>query len=751
MLNPALISALVGNDLIKFTQLLQQDRTQLTAVDERGLSLLMYAIIQGKLPFIEVLIREGVNVNQPKSLRPYSTPLMLAAKFSFLGAVNVLLANGAEVNATNSDGNTALMAAMDEGNEAIIASLIKAGADVNAVCGGNGTPLLAASSFGHVNVMKMLIEAGADPHQIESTLISQQLIVMKMIQYLQIKNRELPEQYISADIEKISRDIDKGQCSGLSALWLWYKAAGKEEQFIAKLQRISKWGGTHLTKDLEADFQSLMNEVFWLQHSSSSGYLLDGTNQKDLHSLFGIIADEKLQKEFSFSFVLQPQELKEVLEQTIFENKMVLFGGLEHALAVIKKDGIYYFYDSNDVAGARVYSDVDTLTSAIQKALGVRGDNIDLNVHAFSPEGEPIPAYPTQTAIIQQLLEARRLTGKTEHLVAKHREGEVTSFELLLYSKDLNALRVLIENGSVESNAISKAIKCNVLEVIPDLVRKGFDINAYDPSSGNTPLLDAINAKKSALVKVLLENGADPNKSNERNVDIRPLYKSADPLYGDIATMEMLLEAGADPNVDSDLYCNPLMVAVAANNILATKMLLDYGAKPPKETDGALLARAILHDNIELLQLLIRAGLQVNSSEENKIPVLLRAIQEGKINCINILLEHAEINQPDAHGTTPLMCAMEHGQFAVAEKLIAKGAVINAQNAYGMTALTIARSKDNQTMVDKLLSLGAVETPKPQITWRQEAPVKPAKTDSASATTGINLDDLPPSNTRADL
>jgi ankyrin repeat protein len=427
---------------------------------------------------------------------------------------------------------------------------------------------------------------------------------------------------------------------------------------------------------------------------------------------------------------------------------MVLFGGLEHALAVIKKDGIYYFYDSNDVAGARVYSDVDTLTSAIQKALGVRGDNIDLNVHAFSPEGEPIPAYPTQTAIIQQLLEARRLTGKTEHLVAKHREGEVTSFELLLYSKDLNALRALIEAGSIESDAICKAVKSNVLEIIPDLVRRGLDINYYDPIFKQPPLVVAAKSGQKAALRILLENGADPNKINIHLFECPPLYYAT--LNGDLEGMDMLLQAGADPNYGSP-HPVALTAAIQTNNILATRMLFAHGLKVASTSEEFFLTNTITQDNAEILQLLIKVGFNINLTNLDGLSMLLYAIKEGKVNCAKVLLECADVNKPDGNGTTPLMSALEYGQFAIAELLIAKGAMINAQTIEGRTALTITRSKGNQAMVDKLLSLGAVETPKPQITWRQEALVKPAKTDSASATTSINLGDLPPSNTRADL
>jgi len=70
---------------------------------------------------------------------------------------------GANVNAINLWGNTALMEASSNGHTEIVKLLIEQGADVNAQPKLNGiTALMLASSNGHTEIAKLLIKAGAD-------------------------------------------------------------------------------------------------------------------------------------------------------------------------------------------------------------------------------------------------------------------------------------------------------------------------------------------------------------------------------------------------------------------------------------------------------------------------------------------------------------------------------------------------------------------------------------------------------------
>jgi ankyrin repeat protein len=75
--------------------------------------------------------------------------------------VQALLAHGADVNAKNKFGCTALMMAAVEGHADIVQALLSQGADVNAKDNDGYTALLAAEQMGHKEIVRMLKKDGA--------------------------------------------------------------------------------------------------------------------------------------------------------------------------------------------------------------------------------------------------------------------------------------------------------------------------------------------------------------------------------------------------------------------------------------------------------------------------------------------------------------------------------------------------------------------------------------------------------------
>ena len=109
-----------------------------------------------------------------------ATSLFLAACFSHLAVVRLLLGAGADKNAANQDGATALMlleaghknavsqhraatalmAAAENGHEEVVP--VK-----NAATGHKTTPLMFAAGNGHLELVRLLLEAGADKNAVE--------------------------------------------------------------------------------------------------------------------------------------------------------------------------------------------------------------------------------------------------------------------------------------------------------------------------------------------------------------------------------------------------------------------------------------------------------------------------------------------------------------------------------------------------------------------------------------------------------
>jgi len=89
------------------------------------------------------------------------TPLMVACASGSLEAVNVLLEHGAQVDAADPLGDTALHLACGSGRAEVVEALLAAGANANARCQEGGTPLLVTGYFGTAQMVRALLAAGA--------------------------------------------------------------------------------------------------------------------------------------------------------------------------------------------------------------------------------------------------------------------------------------------------------------------------------------------------------------------------------------------------------------------------------------------------------------------------------------------------------------------------------------------------------------------------------------------------------------
>ena len=131
------------------------------------------AVKAGDLAIAGTLIEQGADVNAPQG--DGATALHWASHRNDLEAAALLIAAGADVNAANELGATSLWLAAVNGSATMVERLLEAGADPNVSLKMGETPLMAAARSGNVRTVERLLAGGAEidaaEHEREQTAL----------------------------------------------------------------------------------------------------------------------------------------------------------------------------------------------------------------------------------------------------------------------------------------------------------------------------------------------------------------------------------------------------------------------------------------------------------------------------------------------------------------------------------------------------------------------------------------------------
>ncbi|MBI5447306.1 MAG: ankyrin repeat domain-containing protein [Gammaproteobacteria bacterium] len=185
------------------------------------------------------------------------------------------------------------------------------------------------------------------------------------------------------------------------------------------------------------------------------------------------------------------------------------------------------------------------------------------------------------------------------------------------------------------------AVQSGKLDMVKHCVKAGFDINAVDDESF-TPLhylfQDPLGYR---MVEELLKLGANPYALDDIKTSIlhiaastgHPALLKIALQYFDVnvtnqygnspifyarghQTFKLLIERGAEVNISNEDGMTPLMIAASKGDVLSCELLLAQPQLKKFTVDSAgfdALTYAIFHTtNLELLELLVKAGFQVN-------------------------------------------------------------------------------------------------------------------------------------------
>ena len=173
--------------------------------------------------------------------------------------------------------------------------------------------------------------------------------------------------------------------------------------------------------------------------------------------------------------------------------------------------------------------------------------------------------------------------------------------------------------------------------------------------------------------------------------------------------MAMLLAAATSDTAVSD---SGLSNAAMQGDRDAVRSLLKRKAdvNAPQGDGTTALHWAAFRDDVEMAQLLLGAGANVMATTRlGDLTPLFMAAKNGSAPMIELLLKAgADPNSTDSHGTTPLMSAAASGSTDAIKVFLSHGADVNAkETTWGQTALMFAASLNRAEAITLLIAHGA--------------------------------------------
>jgi hypothetical protein len=184
---------------------------------------------------------------------------------------------------------------------------------------------------------------------------------------------------------------------------------------------------------------------------------------------------------------------------------------------------------------------------------------------------DPLPATASKEDHAQWRLQQMGMQFKPE------------KFRSLILQNDVDAVKVFLEAGMpVETeNALTEAVGQGNPAMVKLLIDNGADVNKLDESKGSLVLAAT---SKPEVLKLLIDAHADVNTPNEYKM--APLAVAAE--QGQIESVKMLLAAGAKVNARNPYGGTALQVAVLRGYKDIVKLLIDAGADVKRDRKDLL-------------------------------------------------------------------------------------------------------------------------------------------------------------------
>lgn len=184
--------------------------------------------------------------------------------------------------------------------------------------------------------------------------------------------------------------------------------------------------------------------------------------------------------------------------------------------------------------------------------------------------------------------------------------------------------------------------------------------NTTLPNQGSTALIYASKKGLRELVDLMIQNGANVNKKNQKT-NLSPLQYAL--TYARSSVAELLIKSGADVTV-TDVQGNTLLgTAILSNNTYITKLLIEHGADvnaPSGTNKTPVLDSAISHLDKERVEFLLKNGADVTKGDPvskaistQQVDILKLLLADPRLIVTQKMLSHALLEQERTVQCTP--------------------------------------------------------------------------------------------------
>ena len=221
------------------------------------------------------------------------------------------------------------------------------------------------------------------------------------------------------------------------------------------------------------------------------------------------------------------------------------------------------------------------------------------------------------------------------------RTGEKGNYELA---------QLLLEHGAdpnvsaLNSTPMGSAAAAGQVEMVELLLRYHADIN---PTTGVTPLYLATLNKKHAVMKLLLERGADPQNTTDENGLTAPATAV---MLNDTEAMDLLLRYSNVTANDCVQYFSeiPLLsLAIRCGQQQMVRLLIQHGADVNKFHESGVggaegsypLHAAVFHGQLDILSILLKSGAKMDQKCRRGLTPFQQACFRGDLDMIFVMMQ----------------------------------------------------------------------------------------------------------------